>query len=63
MKHFIKKLFKTIKLLSTLLGARMFGKYMHSGWNGEFAYACYQWHGKEWIIPTSPVDGSSIYRP
>ena len=61
--HFIKKLIKTIKLLSTLFCARMFGKYIHSGWNGEFEYARYHWRGKEWIIPISPVGCNSIYRP
>lgn len=54
--HFIRKLLRTIRVMSCLGMARMFGEYRHSGWNGEFNYARYVWRGKEWIIPTGPVN-------
>lgn len=53
--HWIFKLGRTIRVLSILFMARMFGEYIHSGWNGEFDYARYRWRGNEWIIPTSPA--------
>lgn len=55
--HFIRKLGRTIAMLSRLFMARMFGEYQHSGWNGSISYARYSWHGKDWIIPTSAVHG------
>lgn len=56
MRHFFHKLFGTIHILSCLALARTFGEYRHSGWNGEFNYARYTWRGKQWIIPTGPVE-------
>lgn len=56
MTHFTRKLIKTIRLLYTLFCARMFGQYIHSGWNGDFEYAQYKWRGKEWVTPTEPID-------
>jgi hypothetical protein len=56
MKHFCRKLMGTVRILSDLGMARTFGKYEHSGWNGDISYAQYRWRGKTWIIPTSPVE-------
>lgn len=52
----LRKLLRTLSILSKLGMARMFGEYVHSGWNGQCEYARYRWRGKEWIIPTSPID-------
>ena len=53
---FLTKLASTIHILFTLGCARTFGQYIHSGWNGEFAFCRYEWRGKEWVIPTSPAE-------
>lgn len=56
MKHFLRKLRSTTRLLANLWMARTFGEYVHSGWNGQVEYARYRWRGQEWLIPTSPID-------
>lgn len=56
MTHWFRKLFRTIRILSCLFMARMFGEYRHSGFNGDFEYARYAWRGREWIIPTGPTE-------
>lgn len=56
MKHTLRKLTSTTRLCATLFMARMFGRYEHSGWNGEFEYARYSWRGQSWAIPTSPIE-------
>lgn len=50
------KLLNTLRILVCLGLARMFGEYQHSGWNGDCNFARYRWCGKEWIVPTSPVN-------
>jgi len=52
-----EKFFKTLKILYCLGMARTFGKYVNSGWDGTINYARYEWRGREWIIPTGPVEG------
>ena len=53
--HFTRKLFRTIGILSCLGMARMFGEYRHTGCDG-FDFCRYTWRGKDWIIPTGPLD-------
>lgn len=50
----IKKLWSTLRILFCLGMARTFGQYQHSGWNGEFEFAKYQWCGRYWVIPLGP---------
>ena len=50
-----EKLGRTLRLAFTLVMARTFGRYIHSGWNGQHNYASYEWRGRVWLIPTSPV--------
>jgi hypothetical protein len=52
----LRKLGRTIRLLFCLGAARMFGTYRNSGWDGEINYARYTWRGRDWIIPTGPVE-------
>jgi hypothetical protein len=52
----MKKHLQTLRIAFTLIMARTFGEYKHSGWNGDFHYARYKWRGKEWCIPTSPYE-------
>jgi hypothetical protein len=54
--HKVRKLFNTLRLAYLLVCARTFGQYMHSGFNGEVAYARYRWRGEEWFIPTESID-------
>lgn len=54
--HTLRKLISTTKIVATLFCARTFGKYRHSGWNGECEYAVYGWRGHDWLIPTSPIE-------
>lgn len=63
MRHFLHKLSGTIAMLACLFMARMFGEYRHSGWDGVIHYARYTWRGREWIIPTSAVDSSTLPSP
>lgn len=56
LRHSAVKLLDTLRLLARLGAARMLGRYVHSGWNGEIPFARYEWRGREWIIPTGPVD-------
>lgn len=53
--HWWRKCVRHIRMLSKLFMAAMFGEYHHSGWNGEYAYTKYTWHGDYYIIPTSKV--------
>lgn len=50
--HFIRKLGRTVLILSCLFCARMFGQYQHSGFDGTIEFARYRWRGVDWIIPT-----------
>ena len=52
----MRKLLSTIRIAGTLAMARTFGRYEHSGWNGEFSYARYRFAGRSWVIPTGPAD-------
>lgn len=54
--HFCKKLVRVTRTLCCLFAAQMFGRYIHSGWNCEISFARYEWRGREWIIPTGPVE-------
>jgi hypothetical protein len=51
----MKKHIETLRIAFTLIMARTFGEYMHSGWT-EFDYAKYKWRGREWCIPLSPYE-------
>ena len=53
----MSKLFSTLRIVVTLFMARTFGRYEHSGWNGEFEYARYRWAGKSWVIPLTEDRG------
>jgi hypothetical protein len=55
-KHFVKKLFSTFRILSRLFFARTFGTYIHSGWDGDIEYSKYRYRGLDWKIPTGPYD-------
>lgn len=50
------KLLKTLKIAFTLVLARTFGKYIHSGWDGLSEYALYEWRGQEWAFPLGPSE-------
>ena len=50
------KLLKTLRIASTLMLARTFGRYVHSGYNGKFEYAQYEWRGREWVFPLTPIE-------
>jgi hypothetical protein len=60
MMHFVRKLGRTLGMLTCLFMARMFGQYRHSGWDGVISYARYSWFGYEWIFPTSAVESASL---
>ena len=60
--HYLRKLRGTLAILARLGAARMRGRYIHSGWNGEIPFARYEWRGREWIIPTGPVDSDREWR-
>ena len=47
------KLGCTLRLATTLILARTFGRYIHSGWDGRHDYAKYEWRGRYWYIPTA----------
>jgi len=59
MKHFLKKLCSTVRILACLGLARTFGQYEHSGWDGTISFARYRWHGQSWVIPTSSAKGEA----
>lgn len=56
MKHFLRKLRSTARILFNLGMARTFGEYVHTahGLEGEFDYARYRWRDQEWAIPVTP---------
>lgn len=54
--HALKKLRGTIRICFILFMARTFGRYEHSGFNGEFEYRRYRWRGDSWCIPTKPYE-------
>jgi hypothetical protein len=54
-RHFVRKLCRTLRLVATMTLARTFGRYVHSVWDGRMDYAVYQWRGRLWAIPTSPL--------
>lgn len=51
----MKKFALTLKIAFTLIMARTFGRYIISGWNGEFEYAKYEWRGHEWCVPLTAI--------
>jgi hypothetical protein len=52
----MKKALATIRILSCLFMARMFGTYRHSVGGHDIApYAVYRWRGRWWHIPTGSV--------
>lgn len=55
MKHFIRKLAGTVRILACLGLARTFGQYEHTVWDG-FSYARYRWRGHTWAVPTTPFE-------
>lgn len=56
----LRKLRSTLRICLTLLLARMFGEYIHSGWNGVYDYARYRWRGQDYAIPTTTYQGTPI---
>jgi hypothetical protein len=52
----MRKFIKTLRIALTLIMARTFGTYKHSGWTGEFEYASYEWRGQEWCVPMTPCE-------
>lgn len=62
-KHFFRKLRSTVRIVSTLFLARTFGKYRHSVSDECLDYAVYVWRGKEWAIPTAPLDHTDWHQP
>ena len=48
----MRKLWSTIRICATIIVARHFGQYVHSGWDGEHSYARYRWRGRDVFIPT-----------
>lgn len=54
-QHARRKLLSTCRILLNLGMARTFGRYLHSEWNGEMDYAVYEWRGRTWAFPTSPL--------
>ena len=55
MKHFVRKLWSTVRITTNLAMARTFGEYAHSVRGAvDFEYAVYRWRGQEWAIPTTP---------
>lgn len=54
--HTLRKLGRTVRILTLLGLARMFGRYEYSGHDGTINFARYRWWGRSWIIPTSAVD-------
>jgi hypothetical protein len=59
----MKKFGLTLKIAFTLIMARTFGRYIHSGWNGEFEYAKYEWRGHEWCVPLTAIKLEPQERP
>lgn len=53
--HTIGKLISTTRVVSILFCARMFGEHIENGWDTEVDYCLYQWRGKRWKIPLSPI--------
>lgn len=49
----IKLIPTTIRLCFTLFCVRIFGEYMHSGWDGQIEFVRYKYRGDQYIIPTS----------
>lgn len=54
-RHTVMKLRSTLGIIATLFMARTFGKYQHSAYDG-FGYAIYHWRGRDWAIPTGPIE-------
>ena len=53
--HWLRKLGRTVYMLSCLFMARMFGTYRHSV-SSELDYAVYSWRGKTYAIPTNTIE-------
>lgn len=60
--HYLRKLLHTARLLARLGAARMRGRYVHTVWDGEATFARYEWRGRQWLIPTGPVDSGEEWR-
>lgn len=52
----LRKLARTVRTLSCLFAAQMFGEYVHNVGGGEIEYARYRWRGRDWGIPTGPLE-------
>ena len=61
MKHSLKKLRSTCRIVYCLFMARTFGEYRHSGWTDGFSYALYTRRGQSWVIPTEPLDEEGYF--
>ena len=55
MRHTVKKLASTLRIVTRLALARTFGRYEHSVHDGTMSYAVYHWRGYRWAVPTSPL--------
>lgn len=63
MRHATRKFLHTIRIAFTLVMARTFGKYCHSGFDGTIGltYARYMWRGQSWLFPTAPLEDDDGY--
>ncbi len=52
----LHKFWRSVAIATTLIMARTFGRYLHSGWNGIHNFAKYEWRGEVWYFPTSPAE-------
>ncbi|WP_213287560.1 hypothetical protein [Bradyrhizobium sp. sGM-13] len=59
MKHFLRKLASTVRILACMGMARTFGKYEHTVWDHGLNYARYRWRDRTWAIPTSHLEEES----
>ena len=58
MRHTLKKFGSTLGICARIIMARTFGEYVHSGWNGQCAFARYRWRGHDYFIQTVPAKAS-----
>ena len=52
----MRKFFQTLRIAATLVMARTFGRYVHSGWDGYHDFSKYEWRGRVWHVPLGPDD-------
>lgn len=55
MMHALRKFKSTLAICGRILMARTFGKYAHSGWNGQNDYALYRWRDRDYFIQITPA--------